>query len=181
MMLALRDFTFLDGQYEKMPNITLLFFIFFLISIIYYLANIFVSLVLIVYEETVDMYKKKEKTKIDELLKAEHWSYKVRSVMQSIKKKCNSESLKKCAKCCKKKKGESDDPEDIINEGSKVTKRRGTVKLQESQLKKLQDNALRHEDGNVDLELIQDIQNDENLDPIEKQELLDKARNNPDN
>lgn len=53
MMLALRDFTFLDGQYEKMPNITLLFFIFFLISIIYYLANIFVSLVIIVYEETV--------------------------------------------------------------------------------------------------------------------------------
>ena len=100
MMLALRDFTFLDGQYDKMPNITLLFFIFFLISIIYYLANIFVSLVLIVYEETVDMYKKKEKTKIDELLKAEHWSYKVRSVMQSIKKRCSSESLKKCAKCC---------------------------------------------------------------------------------
>ena len=53
MMLALRDFTFLDGQYEKMPNVTLLFFIFFLISIIYYLANIFVSLVIIVYEETV--------------------------------------------------------------------------------------------------------------------------------
>ena len=52
MMLALRDFTFLDGQYEKMPNVTLLFFIFFLISIIYYLANIFVSLVIIVYEET---------------------------------------------------------------------------------------------------------------------------------
>ena len=54
MMLALRDFTFLDGQYEKMPNVTLLFFIFFLISIIYYLANIFVSLVIIVYEETVN-------------------------------------------------------------------------------------------------------------------------------
>ena len=53
MMLALRDFTFLDGQYEKMPNVTLLFFIFFLISIIYYLAYIFVSLVIIVYEETV--------------------------------------------------------------------------------------------------------------------------------
>lgn len=53
MMLALRDFTFLDDQYEKMPNVTLLFFIFFLISIIYYLANIFVSLVIIVYEETV--------------------------------------------------------------------------------------------------------------------------------
>ena len=53
MMLALRDFTFLDDQYKKMPNVTLLFFIFFLISIIYYLANIFVSLVIIVYEETV--------------------------------------------------------------------------------------------------------------------------------
>ena len=73
----MRDFTLLDEMYKVQPNLTVVFFFLFIIFTLYYLANIFVSLVILIYNEV--KYKRAEKEKLadrDELLKSEHWSYK---------------------------------------------------------------------------------------------------------
>ena len=51
ILLALRDFDNLDKMFEVMPNITLLLFIGFIIVILLFLTNIFVSLVITVFNE----------------------------------------------------------------------------------------------------------------------------------
>ena len=46
IMIALRDFQYLDMMFEKEPNVTLVFFIFFVISVMLFLGAIFISMVM---------------------------------------------------------------------------------------------------------------------------------------
>jgi len=73
VMLALLEFKFLNQMFVLKPNISLLLFTCFVIFIIYFMANIFISLVIIVYNEIVTKWENKMPTK-DEILKQEHWS-----------------------------------------------------------------------------------------------------------
>ena len=50
-MLGLRDFQNLDEMYKKRPNITLLLFVSFIIVVLLFLSNIFISLVITIYNE----------------------------------------------------------------------------------------------------------------------------------
>ena len=55
MMLALRHFKFVDQMYDTEPNVTLILFVFFIIAVSYFLADIFISLVILIYNEVIKM------------------------------------------------------------------------------------------------------------------------------
>ena len=61
MMMALRDFRFVNEMYAMEPNVTLLLFIFFIIAVTYILADIFISLIILVFGEVIKMDIKKRK------------------------------------------------------------------------------------------------------------------------
>jgi hypothetical protein len=73
LMLALREFKFLNQMFVLKPNMSLLLFTCFVIFIIYFMANIFISLVIIVYNDIVKKWEKKMPSN-DDILKQEHWS-----------------------------------------------------------------------------------------------------------
>ena len=78
MILGLREFKNLDEMFEWRPNSTILLFVMFVFLIIYFLADIFISMVIIFYTRIVHKWSKKPLTK-DEILKQEHWSLQLKA------------------------------------------------------------------------------------------------------
>mmetsp|Transcript_24725 Transcript_24725/g.30871 ORF Transcript_24725/g.30871 Transcript_24725/m.30871 type:complete len:207 (-) Transcript_24725:3395-4015(-) len=105
IMIALRDFVFLDLMFEQEPNITLVFFICFVISVMLFLGAIFVSLVMTIYSEIAISSGIKAKPRTEDILKEEHWSFLVLRGCASTKKRCAQNACcLLCARCCCKKK-----------------------------------------------------------------------------
>jgi len=95
-------------MFETEPNISLVFFIFFVISVMLFLSSIFVSLVMTVYGEVSDEIGNKKRS--NELIIAldAHWSLDVRSCCARTKKRsAETACCLKLAGCCCKKKTES--------------------------------------------------------------------------
>ena len=118
IMISLRDFQNLDEMFELEPNITLVFFVFFIISVMLFLASIFVSLVMTIYGEIAIETGVGAKSSSEDLLREdEHWSFSVRRCCSSTKRRCaqNACCLKFANSCCKKKeKQEARSVEDLI-------------------------------------------------------------------
>lgn len=89
MMLALRDFQFVDEMYTREPNITLMLFVFFVIAVIYFLADIFISLVILVFNEVIKQQKKKAKHTNEDALRETHFTLRARDFCIALSKRCN--------------------------------------------------------------------------------------------
>ena len=85
-------------MFELEPNITLVFFVFFVISVMLFLASIFVSLVMTVYGEIAEERGMKMKRSNEDIIREdEHWSFSVRRCCASTKRRCGSNAC--CLKC----------------------------------------------------------------------------------
>lgn len=104
MILGLREFKNLDEMFEWRPNSTLILFIMFVFLIIYFLADIFISMVIIFYTRIKIKWTKKPLTK-DEILKQEHWSLQLKaSCAQRTKRLSCAAFVENIQRCCSKKK-----------------------------------------------------------------------------
>ena len=108
MMLALRDFSFINQMYALEPNVTLLLFTFFVIAVMYFLANIFISLVILIFNEVMRRDKAKQQKTPEQILHEKHWSHKLRGKCAEYSRKCN---------CCKKKKKNGGEEDYDVAEG----------------------------------------------------------------
>lgn len=117
IMIALRDFQYLDMMFEKEPNVTLVFFIFFAISVMLFLGAIFISMVMTIYGEIAIATGIKSKPRYEDIIKEEHWSWLVLRGCGSAKRRCaQTACCICCARCCckKKEKKENHSVEDMI-------------------------------------------------------------------
>ena len=68
-------------MYDTEPNVTLILFVFFIIAVSYFLADIFISLVILIYNEVIKMNLKQRKNSNEEILKKTHWTLKIRDLI----------------------------------------------------------------------------------------------------
>lgn len=69
IMISLKDFNFLDEMYEINPNTTIVLFVIFVVITMFFLADIFVSLVILVFNEIMTVYLKREHKSSEEILR----------------------------------------------------------------------------------------------------------------
>ena len=103
MMLALRDFSFINQMYALEPNVTLLLFTFFVIAVMYFMANIFISLVILIFNEVMRRDKAKQQKTPEQILHERHWSLKLKGKCTEYSRKCN---------CCNKKRRQANEGDD---------------------------------------------------------------------
>ena len=87
-MIALRDFTYLDRMYEVSPNVTIILYVFFILAVMLFMADIFISLVIIVYNKIATKYESGKQRRGEEILKKEHWTIEVLRCCRQSKNSC---------------------------------------------------------------------------------------------
>jgi len=110
IMLGLRDFQNLDEMYEDRPNITLVLFIAFIIVVLLFLSNIFISLVITIFNEVQSARNETVQSKKGDQLAGEHWTYGARRFFIGCSKGCRQSAFcVRCAKCCSSSKNKGAD------------------------------------------------------------------------
>ena len=97
MMLGLRYFEYLDEMYDISPATTVFLFACFMVTIAFFLAEIFNSMVIIAYNDTIKS-SQKSGPKPEEVIKQEHWSYAFRRSCASACSRCDFKRCKRRAR-----------------------------------------------------------------------------------
>ena len=120
LMLAFREFTFLDDMYERSAVVTLFLYVFFIVCVMLFFAYIFVALVLFAFNEVRSQQDRSiRRRKLEEAQnpseKNQHWVHSCMDKLQALncfESCCKGRSVSRLCQCCMRKK--SRDLQEII-------------------------------------------------------------------